>query len=275
MKRLRLWLVWIIWLIGLSSFCSAWYFSFSSTDLNGYYKHNFYSYGANTLYQIYGCSIPANCVYSVYIHTWNDYKRFVYTSDQLNAAANWNNYINIIWSSCNTRINCSNGAQEFLNYTLAPACPDSLYVSYGWNIETYNLSWSSNTLYLDSNLLFSTWFDDWYQFYVSAPVCEATWDNWSALYINEIQHESAPLISITIPEEFDWDYSWTEEEFDLDIKWFNVDTEYIDWIITTQKTLPNNTDFNNTISWLIPIFIPWLVIIIFLLFIFRFIKKIF
>lgn len=105
---------------------------------------------------------------------------------------------------------------------------------------------------------------------------ESSW-NWSALYINDIQHIWAPLINITIPEEFDWDYiyTWNWDEFDLDIKWYNVDTAYIDWIITTQKTLPNNTDFSNIISGLIPLFIPWLVIIACLYFIFRFIKKVF
>lgn len=98
---------------------------------------------------------------------------------------------------------------------------------------------------------------------------------WSSLFINEIEHPSAPLINITIPEEFDWTYTWDEEEYNVDIKWFNVDTEYIDWIIRNQTTLPNKTDFNNTISGLIPLLVPWLVIIMFFIFIFRFIKKLF
>ena len=63
--------------------------------------------------------------------------------------------------------------------------------------------------------------------------------------------------------------------FDLWVSWYNVDTAYIDWIITTQKTLPDKQDFNNTISWLLPLFVPWLVIIACLYFIFRFIKKVF
>ena len=104
----------------------------------------------------------------------------------------------------------------------------------------------------------------------------SSWNiSWSSLFINNIQHLGAPIIDITIPEEFDWDYVSTDEEFILDIEWYNVDTEYMDWIITTQTTLPNEIDFNNLISSVIPLFIPWLVVILFLYFIFRFIKKIF
>ena len=274
MKKFFLWLFMsIIWFIGFSS---AWYFSFSSTDRNWYYKHNFYSYWANTLYQIYGCNVPANCVYSVYIHTGNDYKRYVYTSDQLNSAANWNNYINIIGSSCNTRINCSNNAQEFLNYTLAPACPDTLYISQGWETSSYSLSWSSNTLYLDPALTFSTWFDDWYQFYVSAPVCE-TWsvgDNWSALYINWIQHESASLIDINIADWITWDYTIDEDTFDLDI-WSWYDQAYIDWVVDVQSYRPTSEDFTQTFVWGLILFTPYVVILVFVILVWRLLQRIF
>lgn len=99
--------------------------------------------------------------------------------------------------------------------------------------------------------------------------------NFSTLYINDIEHQSAPIINVTIPYEYSWDSSVDSWQFDLVISWQNVDYEYIDWIIRAQKSTPNNTDFNNIVSGLIPLLIPWLVIILFLRFIFRFIKKIF
>ena len=106
------------------------------------------------------------------------------------------------------------------------------------------------------------------------PSSECT--SWfSTLYINNIEHQSAPLIDITIPEEFEWNYTWTNELFELDVVWYNTDPDYIAWIITTQKTTPNNQDFNNIITWLIPLLIPWLVVILFIYFVFRFVKKIF
>lgn len=106
------------------------------------------------------------------------------------------------------------------------------------------------------------------------PACELTWWN-SELIINDIQHISAPSITINIPEEFNWDYTWNDEEFIINISWYNVDTEYISSIITTQNSKPNNIDFNNIVSWLIPLLVPWLVLIAFIYFVFRFVKKYF
>ena len=171
-------------------------------------------------------------------------------------------------------------------YSLIPlSSVDSNYCSSNWLCPSYyvNLSYtnsnnSSSALISDDiDLIVWTWItvDET----ESPSVFRFDWDfwlwGWSALYINDIQHVGAPIINITIPEEFNRDYTWTDDQFDLDVKWYNVDTDYIDWIITKQTTLPNNTDFSNIISWLIPLFIPWLVIIACLYFIFRFIKKVF
>lgn len=102
-----------------------------------------------------------------------------------------------------------------------------------------------------------------------------SWNSWSTLYINEILHEWAPIINIDIPEEISWDYTWTVNSFDIDIKGYNVDTEYISDIITNQKTPANSIDLNNIVQVLLPLFVPWLVIILFIYFAFKFIKKIF
>lgn len=100
-----------------------------------------------------------------------------------------------------------------------------------------------------------------------------TW--YSTLYINDIRHQSMPFIYVNIPEEFSWDYSTWINDFTIDISWYNVDTDYIAWIIDTQNYKPDESDFNKIITDVIPLFVPWLVIILFLYFIFRFIKKIF
>ena len=111
---------------------------------------------------------------------------------------------------------------------------------------------------------------------VSNDLCPvSTWLNESELIINDIVHESAPLININIPEEISWDYTWNENSFDLFISGYNVDTEYISDIILTQKTPANRVDLNNIIQVLLPLFVPWLIIILFIYFVFKFIKKIF
>lgn len=110
-------------------------------------------------------------------------------------------------------------------------------------------------------------------------LCSLSWDsytwNWSALYINEIQHLSDSNININIPEEIDWDYEYTESWMNINISWYNVDYDKITNIINTQNYKPTTEDFNYIISSVIPLFVPWLVIILFLYWIFKFIKKIF
>ena len=103
-----------------------------------------------------------------------------------------------------------------------------------------------------------------------------SWDiSWSSLYINDIQHISSENIIITIPSEISWDYTWDDTNFELTISWYNVDPEYIEWVINSQNALPTKDDLNNIVSYLIPLFVPWLIIILFIYFVFKLIKKVF
>ena len=101
-----------------------------------------------------------------------------------------------------------------------------------------------------------------------------SWDNISrsALFIDDIQHESAPVINITIPEEIDWDYTWNDEEFNIWINWYNVDTEYIDSIIRTQNYKPTSEDFTNLV-WTLAPYSKILIFCVFLFIIWAWIKK--
>lgn len=102
-----------------------------------------------------------------------------------------------------------------------------------------------------------------------------TWDwNWSALYINNIQHLSAPIINVDIPEEFDWDYSNEDWQFNLDIYWYNVDTDYIDWIIRTQNYKPTSEDFTSLVQMLAP-YSKYLIFLLFVVFVWAGVKNIF
>lgn len=163
---------------------------------------------------------------------------------------------------------------DWVSYSLVDNRPDWLNYYFNNSINTWDLlSWYILESSIDSNYCelnnlcpVYTWDSE-----------DLSWVNRSILHINWIEHVWAWFIDITIPEEFDWNYlyTWNWDVFELNISWYNVDTEYIDWIITTQKTLPNKEDFNNTISWLLPWFVPWLVIVLFLYFVFRFLKKVF
>lgn len=99
-----------------------------------------------------------------------------------------------------------------------------------------------------------------------------SWDNWSALYINDIQHLGKPIINITFPDYLDWDYTTTENEFNLDIVWYSVDTEYIDWIIRTQNYKPTSEDFTQLV-WMLAPYSKYLLFLLFIFIIWAWIKK--
>ena len=256
MKKFKFWLVWIlVWLFWFVNFWNWFNFSVSMND-SIQYKNSTW-------------------VFSVYPVDWtikvsNNPVSYVmdFSSYAYSYALNWG----IWWSTNNPSIT-------------------------SW---TYNVSCKDYPCYIK---LLNRWVIDVFSWYVSCPECEicpevntweilswscdtnycvsndlcpvSSWVSWSELVINDIVHESAPLINITIPEEYNWDSSVDENEFTLTISWQNVDYEYVDWIIRTQKFTPDSEDFNSIVTWVIPLLIPWLVIILFIWFIFRFIKKIF
>lgn len=112
------------------------------------------------------------------------------------------------------------------------------------------------------------------------PVCPScpVW-SWSLsnVYINNILHVGAPNIIMNIPEEIDWDYAYTQwwNNMNIDIVWYNVDYEKMQEVIDIQNYKPWSEDLNNVITSVVPLFVPWLCIILLLYFIFRFIKKVF
>lgn len=230
---------------------------------------------SQTLWEVPQCLMcPDSCVLMVQSWSpWDVYYSVSTSKGFILSLYSWNTYINDEIITHDWEINIWwnltyywNGPDHVIQITSScpscpscPTCPESPSCPSTWEI----LSWYILESSIDSS--YCVW--NWY-----CPV--ESWSNWSSLFINWIQHESYPMINIDITDNVPWDYSINNDVFDLDV-WEAYDQDFIDWVIDSQKTLPNKTDFNNTISWLIPLFIPWLVIILFIYFIFRFIKKIF
>lgn len=109
------------------------------------------------------------------------------------------------------------------------------------------------------------------------PVCPVWTGNISNVYINDILHVGAPFIFIDIPEEIDWDYGYTQwwTNMLVNVEWYNVDYDYINWVVDIQNYKPDSEDLTNIVKTVLPLFVPWLCIILLLYFIFKFIKKIF
>lgn len=242
-KLLSTFIIWFIWLI---SFCSAETVENLVDNLQEWTLT--IAPWKTAIRQIDSSDYGVYCLQlSSFDNGWRDYQMLNYyhfSSNYLNSNPSAWNYLSLYWDQIPLTV-CIRVNQPYL--VLRNPHSNDITIDY----QLFRLD-----VLLDTDL----------------PECN--WD-WSALYINDIQHQSAWTINITIPEEFSWDYTWDDEEFNLNVIGYNVDTAYIEWIITNQTTKPNQTDLNNIITWVIPLFVPWLVIILFIYFIFKFLKKIF
>ena len=98
---------------------------------------------------------------------------------------------------------------------------------------------------------------------------------WSSLFINQIQYFGASNIDITIPDEIAWDYTGDEDNFYLDVEWLNGDTEYIQSIIDINSYRPSSSDFTDVFVSGLTLVMPYIVILLFIVFIRKLIKRIF
>lgn len=102
-----------------------------------------------------------------------------------------------------------------------------------------------------------------------------TWSvQWSALYINNIQYLSSPIINIDIPENINWDYSITWDTFDLYVG-SGYDVEYIESIIDINSYRPTSEDFTSVFVGGLSLIMPYIIFVLFLVFMRKLIKRIF
>lgn len=98
----------------------------------------------------------------------------------------------------------------------------------------------------------------------------------SNLYINDIFHPGAFNVIMNIPEEIDWDYAYTNswQNFNIDVVWYNQDFEKIEWWINTNNYKPTSEDFTKIFTSFSSFW--WLLIAcLFVILVFYFIKKMF
>lgn len=154
----------------------------------------------------------------------------------------------------------------FYSCPSCPTCP-SQYTSQECQTEYSLIPVSSvDQSYCESNNLCPSWW---------SSDCPNVWV--SNLFINDIFHPWAFNVIINIPQEIDWDYAytWSWSNFNLDIVWYNVDYTKVQDQIDIQNYKPTTDELSQIVSEIVPLFVPWLAIILLLYFIFRFIKKIF
>lgn len=109
----------------------------------------------------------------------------------------------------------------------------------------------------------------------SSSECPDNPNVWTSnLYINDVFHPWAFNVIVNIPEEIDRDYAYTNSwsNFNLDVVWYNQDTEYIESLIDINSYKPTSEDFTSVFSlfweywWL-------LVACLFVILLFYFIKR--
>lgn len=97
---------------------------------------------------------------------------------------------------------------------------------------------------------------------------------WSSFWVNERQIMWWKNIYLYLPDFLDWSYTYVDENLQVDVEneW---DAEYIQSIIDINSYRPSSSDFTDTfISWLTLVF-PYIVIVLFIVFIRKMIKRIF
>lgn len=254
--------------------------SFSSAD-NFYQNIDFWTtiVGDNNVHSIVWDSNSISCFYWV-SSTFCNNLQFKFLDDVdwyfLSNSSLWwcETYKPVCFSWLNTiefkRYNSSNNITvRYFKLPLnicssCPTCPNQ-YTSLQCQTE-YNLIPISS---VDSNYCQSN------NLCPSCPVCPDSPSLWySQLYINNILHLWAPNIIMNIPEEIDWDYAYTNswQNMNIDVVWYNVDYEKIDSIVQFQNYKPSSEDFQKII-WLLAPYTKIIVFFVFLFIVWAWIKK--
>lgn len=111
----------------------------------------------------------------------------------------------------------------------------------------------------------------------NCPVSSWTGDvQWSAFFVNSHQIQGASNIYLYLPDFLNWDYtylnSWSSLEIEVENQW---DEDYIKWLISVETFHPSSEDFTQSFTWILTLLMPYIIITLFILFIWRLVKRIF
>ena len=260
MKEFRKFIYGVIWLFILTvfwllTFCSAENYSNTVQSIT-------LSVNSGYNYDWFMCIWPTNSNCGKYTQIYINWL-------QVSWFPNWQNH---------QRLWCWNWNINFVNWhTQWYDCTYNVYTFLGFDLNCPVCGECETCPEVDTGAILSGYIaiDD-----ITDNYCISNWlcgeiSTWlSTLYINDIRHESRPFLYVNIPEEFDWEYTWNAYQLYVDVKGYNTDSDYISSVISSQISKPTSEDFWNLIN-VVAKFVPWLVIILFIYFIFRFIKKIF
>lgn len=139
------------------------------------------------------------------------------------------------------------------------------YISLNWNLDIFTSSSDCDVSWIISPLDTN--------YCVQNDLCPVP-DNFSQLFINNLEFQSHPVINIEIPDYITWDYTWTESWFNLYIwSWYDVD--YINSIIDINSYRPTSEDFTYMFVSGLTLIFPYIFVALLIIFIWKLIKRIF
>ena len=110
------------------------------------------------------------------------------------------------------------------------------------------------------------------------PISSWTWDTQrSALYLNNVQYAGASNIYLNISDFLDYSIAYIDSgsSFVLDVDWYVADTWYLNDILTVQEYHPNSEDFTTAFVSVLTLWLPYVVVALFVLLVRKLVKKIF
>lgn len=249
-----------IWTVLFVSFSSAEFYQITADDFY------FYSVWANTTTSF---NDDWSNVYCVYIDSNCSSNCWSFVIDWVSHSlrGSWNRWPVFCWRWNTLSISSS---IHYFYYIFSPNFFNnfcSKYTSLECQFE-YNLIpiEEVNQAYCESNNLCPVWW--------TPSDCPNVWV--SNLFINDIFHPWAFNVIMNIPSEIEWDYAYTNSwnNINIDVVWYNQDEEYIQSWIDTNNYKPTSSDFTNIFSNFSQ-FWGLLIATLFVILVFYFIKKMF
>lgn len=112
---------------------------------------------------------------------------------------------------------------------------------------------------------------------VNCPVSGWTGDvQWSSFFVNNRQIQGASNIYLRMPDFLNWEFTYIDSWSTLEIDVENEgDQEYIENLLQVQTYHPSSEDFTMSFTWTITLLMPYIIISLFIIFLWKLIKRIF
>ena len=254
-------------------------------------------YNTSQSFDIYSCnSVPWDMISTL---NWNSncIKLWSVTTDWSYISSYWNsycyNFINDVYNDYYYIERSVTSSSLTVRFSFlynqnppssCPSCPDTPSCDYSWYVLESDVTKNYCTNKY-SDLIPEEDITQWYcetQFWLISPSdCPSGWTwswtwsiMWSSFFVNDRQILGGENIYLYIPDFLSWDYTYVDWDLQIDV--INEgDEQYIEDILTVQSYHPSSEDFTVSFVGFLTLVLPYALVVLFCVFIFKLIKKIF